>query len=153
MREPIALGLLVPLRLYVGYAFLRAALTKLAGHWLTDAKLAGILNGWLRDGKTYGFYAGFLRNVVVPHAHVFSYLVVGGEVLVGAALLLGLFTRPTAVAGLLLTLNIFLGAGDSFGANPTSAFLVMFFTILLTAPGRALGVDALLRHRAPRWMS
>jgi thiosulfate dehydrogenase [quinone] large subunit len=152
MREPIPSWMLVPLRLYAGWSLLRAGLGKLSGNWLHEPRLHNAVSGWLHDGKPYGFYAGFLRNVVLPHSGIFSWLVVGGELLVGAALLIGLFIRPAAFFGLLMTLAFLFGQGDPIGANPTAAFVAICLTLLLAAP-RALGVDALLHGRVPRLLA
>ena len=143
---------LLPLRLFCGWVLLNTGLGKLSGGWLEGPQLQNSVAGWLRDGKPYSFYAPFLRSVVLPHAHLFAYLVSFGELLVGAALLAGLFTRWAAVGGLLLVVSFFLARGDNLGANNTAPFVIMMLTIALTGPGRALGLDAALRGRMPRWL-
>jgi thiosulfate dehydrogenase [quinone] large subunit len=153
MRESISLGLLVPLRLFTGWTLARAGLSKAMGGWLHEGKLTNSVSGWLTAGKPYPFYAPFLRHVVLPHAKLFSFLIASGELSVGVALLLGLFTRPAAFFGFLLVLAILLGQGDPLGANVTCAFCAILLTLLLTAPGRVLGLDAALRGRVPRWLS
>jgi uncharacterized membrane protein YphA (DoxX/SURF4 family) len=153
MSELTRIAFLLPLRLFCGWSLLNTGLKKLDEGWLTRPQLANTLNGWLHDGKPYGFYAPFLRNVVLPHVHVFSILVSLGELFVGAALLAGLFTRFAAAAGILLTLNFLLARGDGIGANNTAPWVAMMLTILLTGPGRALGLDAALRGKVPRWLS
>lgn len=152
VREQTWLAALVPLRLYAGYALLRAGIMKLRGHWLGSAHLANQLSGWLKAGKTYAFYAPFLRDHLLPHAGTLTVLVVTGEVLSGAALLLGLFSRWAAAGALFLTLNIMLAAGDPIAATSSTAFVFITLTLLLTAPGRVLGLDAALRNNLPRWL-
>jgi thiosulfate dehydrogenase [quinone] large subunit len=144
---------LLPLRLFCGWSLLNTGMKKLNDGWLSRPELANTIEGWLRDGKPYGFYAPFLRSVVLPHAHVFSILVSFGELLVGAALLAGLFTRFAAAAGVLLTLNFMLARGDGIGANNTAPWVAMMVTLMLTSAGRTLGLDAALRGRMPRWLS
>jgi thiosulfate dehydrogenase [quinone] large subunit len=144
---------LLPLRLFCGWTFLNAGIGKLSGGWLGGPQLADAVAGWLREGRAYHFYAPWLRMVVLPNALLFAYLVSFGELLVGAALLAGLFTRFAAVGGLVLVGNFLLARGDSLGANNTAPFVIMMLTIALTGPGRALGLDAALRGRLPRWMS
>jgi thiosulfate dehydrogenase [quinone] large subunit len=153
MDELTHVWYLLPLRLFCGWSLLNTGLGKLSTGWLTTPELATILNGWLRDGKPYGFYAPFLRTVVLPHAHLFSIVVSFGELLVGAALLAGLFTRIAAAAGMVLAGNFLFARGDGIGVNGTAPFLAMFLTIALTNPGRALGLDGALRGRVPRWLS
>ena len=120
---------------------------------MTQPELTHVVDGWLRDGKPYSLYAPFLRAVVLPHAMVFSALVSLGELCVGAALLAGLFTRVAAGAGILLVGNFLLARGDGISANSTAPILVMCITMMLTSPGRTLGLDAALRGKLPRWLS
>ena len=76
-----------------------------------------------------------------------------GELLVGAALLAGLFTRFAGAIGVVLVGNFLLGRGDGFGVNNTAPWVLMMLTIMLTAPGRTLGLDAALRGKVPRWLA
>jgi thiosulfate dehydrogenase [quinone] large subunit len=112
-----------------------------------------ILGGWLREGKPYSFYAPFVRSVILPHAHQFGVAVVGGELLVGAALLAGLFARWAALGGLLLSLNFMLARGDGVDANPTAPLVAICLTLMLVASGRSLGLDGALRGKVPSWLS
>lgn len=145
---------LLPIRLFVGWVFLRASLVKLGSGWLDQPhKLGPILEGWLRDGKPYAFYAPFLRGVVLPNEHLFAGLVTIGEISVGALLLAGLFTRAAALIALVLTLSFLLGRGDGAEANATAPFCIMALALLFGHSGRTLGLDAALADRAPRWLT
>jgi thiosulfate dehydrogenase [quinone] large subunit len=152
MGEHTRVSYLLPMRLFCGWVLLSAGLSKLSGGWLHGPQLANEVAGWLRDGKPYGFYAPFLRGVVLPNAHTFSYLVSLGELFAGAGLLAGLCSRAAAAGGLLLVGNIMLAQGDGLGANSTAPLVIMMLTMMLTAPGRTLGLDATLRGRIPRWL-
>jgi thiosulfate dehydrogenase (quinone) large subunit len=153
MGEQTRIAFLLPLRLFCGWVFLNTGVHKLSGGWLGDGELSEILGEWLRDGKPYAFYVPFLRDVVLPHAHLFSCLVAIGELLVGAALLAGLFTRLAAFVGLVMVGNFLLGHGDGLAANGTAPMAVMMLTMMATAPGRTLGLDAALRGRLPTWLA
>lgn len=153
MRETVALWMLLPLRLFVGESLIRAGLGKIANRWLSEARMELVVNGWLAQEKPPHFYESFLRSVVIPHHHLFAVLVVTGEIAVGSALLLGLFTRPAAAIGLFMTLNFFFGQGEGLTANSSAAYVVMLLTLALVPTGRALGLDALLRGKVPRWLS
>ena len=48
------------------------------------------------------WYATLARDVFLPNAALFSYLVAFGEVAIGAALILGIFTRFSSVMSVLL---------------------------------------------------
>jgi thiosulfate dehydrogenase [quinone] large subunit len=154
MRETVALWMLLPLRLYTGVAYVRTGLGKIANHWLSEStRLEVTIAGWLAGGKPYHFYEGFLRSVVQPHAKLFSFLIVIGEISVGAALVLGLFTRPFAIAGLFMTLNFLLGQGEGLTANSSTAFVMILLTFALVPSGRVFGLDHFLRGKAPKWAS
>ena len=153
MRPQTSVTALVPLRLFVGWIFLVAGIGKITGGWMTsNAHLLDILQGWLREGRPYHFYAPFLRDVVIPRVHVFSVLIPIGELCVGATLLLGLLTRWAALVGMSMVLAFLLGRGDGLGNNNTAPMVVMCLTLMLTNPGRVLGIDAALRGKLPSWM-
>ena len=153
MNSSLSPALLLPLRLYAGYSLFRAGLSKAMSGWLSQPKLSSTISGWLSQGKPYSFYASFLRDFVLPHHQLFSFLVVGGELAVGLALFVGLFTRPAAFFGLVMVLSFLFGQGEPFGANVTCAFAMIMLTLLLASPGRVLGLDAALAGRVPRWLS
>lgn len=133
------LGLLwLLLRLYVGYVWLSAGLDKLTqsdGLWVGDkagVAVSGFLRGALEktDGArpdVQGFYAWFIQNVALPNATVFSYLVTYGELLVGTALILGLFTGIAAFFGGFLNAS-FLLAG-TVSTNPVLFILATFLVL------------------------
>jgi thiosulfate dehydrogenase [quinone] large subunit len=143
---------LLPLRLFVGWVFLTEALSKLTTGWIEGGRLGAVVSGWLKDGRAYEFYATFLREAVIPHSIGFTYLVIGGELLVGAALLAGLFSRFASIGGMFLALNYMLGRGDGIGPNPTAPIVAICLTMALSPPGRALGVDAALKGKLPSWL-
>lgn len=88
-------------------------------------------------------------SVLLPNLAVFGPLIYLMEVAIGVSLLLGLLSRVGALLGLLMGLNLWLGLYSAPGEWPwTYMFLVMIQAIfVIDPPGRALGVDALLRLR------
>jgi uncharacterized membrane protein YphA (DoxX/SURF4 family) len=88
-------------RLYVGWEWLVAGWAKVGSDAWTGAgagtALTGFLNGAL--AKTVGahpdvqsWYAWFIKAAVLAHPVVWSYVVAWGELLVGIALIVGIFT-------------------------------------------------------------
>jgi thiosulfate dehydrogenase [quinone] large subunit len=144
---------LVPLRIFAGWALLSAGLTRVRAHWLTEPALAKEVGAWVERGAPFPFVTPFLKSTVLTHASLFSYLVVWGLILVGAALLVGLFTRPAALFGLVMMVSFALAQGELPSATPAWAMAAICFTLLLAAPGRVLGLDQALRGRVPRWLS
>jgi len=129
---------------------LRFGLEKLQGGF-DGASLHETLVKWA-GGEAYAIYAPFLRNVVIPHAGLFAPMVVFGELAVGAALLVGCATRLAALGGLFLCGNFLLAGGTPLlSTERPVVFGLLLITIFLTAAGRALGLDALLKRKLPRW--
>src|SRR5207248_2343068 len=92
---------------------------------------------------------GFLTNFAVPNADLFGVMVMGGELCIAIAVLLGLLTRFSAFMGMLLNLTFFLSATWDvrpfyFGAD--LPYTVAWLTLLLAGPG-PLSLDAALGRR------
>jgi uncharacterized membrane protein YphA (DoxX/SURF4 family) len=141
----------VPLRLYVGAAFLSAASNKVGSanwsHW--PEWMAGVVTGRLPDVTP--LYRPFLTAVVAPHVTFFAPFVALTEIAVGVALLLGGATRLAAAVGILLTANYFLLDGVTVvDVSNDAAFLVGLAILVVTAAGRVLGLDTFLSRRWPR---
>ena len=141
---------ILPLRLFLGISFLAAGYDKLSD--------PAFLNPAARDniGQQIARMApgtpleGFLQAVALPNAQLFGIMVMGGELCIGAAVLLGLLTRFSAAMGLLLNLTFFLSATWDvrpfyFGADLPYVF--GWLTLLLAGPG-PLAVD----HWVRRWL-
>jgi thiosulfate dehydrogenase [quinone] large subunit len=145
----LARAALVLLRIYLGVVFLLAALPKLSRDF-TPA-----LVGFLEEvalTKGHPFYHEFVRQVAMPNAAVFAWLVTWGELAVGVLLILGLLTRLSAMVALLLALNYMLAKGAWFwtASSTDAAFAVISLALMVGAAGRTLGVDSFLARRWPR---
>lgn len=93
------------------------------------------------------WYAVFLKSVVLPNAQLWSYLVTFGEVLVGIALILGLFTGIAAFFGSIMNLNYLLA-----GTVSTNPVLFVIATLLVLA-WKIAGWWGLDRWVLPLWVS
>jgi thiosulfate dehydrogenase [quinone] large subunit len=132
----------LPLRLYAGYEWLTSGLGKLSNPaWTGDnagAAVTGFVRGALeKTGGAHpdvqGWYAWFLQNVVLPNAALWSYLVTWGEILVGIALILGLFTGIAAFFGAFMNMNYLLAGTVS--SNP----ILLAIAILLVLAWKTAG--------------
>jgi len=143
------------IRLYIGYEWLIAGwgkLTNPAGVWVgakAGTAVSGFLNGALhKTGGEHpdvqGFYAWFLQNVALPNATLMSYLVTYGEILVGIALILGLFTGIAAFFGGFMNANYLLAGTVS--SNP----MLFVLATLLVLAWRTSGYWGLDRWILPR---
>jgi putative oxidoreductase len=107
--------------------------------------------GWVGDGNIDGF-ASWLEDLGVPMPRIQARMAAMSELLGGAALVLGLATRPAAVV-LIFTMLVagmvgHKGAGylilnDPPGAEYTINLAVICFMFALLGPG-AISLDALL---------
>ena len=156
LRDPrfTGLGWLV-LRLWLGYAWLKAGLPKAFGAkaeaWVGEeagVAVRGFLEGALaRAGgespQVQAWYADFIREVALPNARLFSYAVAYGEVLVGLALILGLVTRFAASMGMLMNLA-YLFAG-TVSSNPQ----MLVAEVAIATAGIAAGYYGVDRYLMP----
>ena len=148
-------------RLWLGYGWLNAGYQKLWGSekaefWngggagvkgFATAGVTGSTAG-KGSGASYGWWAAFLHNFVVPNASWIAKLVTVSELLIGVALILGLFTGAAAFAGLALNLTyLFTG---SAGVNPAYA-LVAVFLILAWRNAGYLGLDRIALPLLRNW--
>jgi thiosulfate dehydrogenase [quinone] large subunit len=125
------------LRLYMGYEWLTAGWGKVTNPTWVGAQsgtaLTGFVNGALQQttgahANVQSWYAWFLQNIVLPAAPVWSWIVAFGEMLVGVALILGIFTGLAAFFGGLMNVSYLLAG--SLSVNP---FLFVFATWLVLA--------------------
>jgi thiosulfate dehydrogenase (quinone) large subunit len=137
-------------RLWLGYSWLNAGYQKLwgsekAAFWngggagvkgFATAGVTGSQAG--KGGASYGWFAGFLHNFVIPNASWIAKVVTISELVIGALLILGLFTGLAALAGLVL--NVIYMFSGSAGVNPAYA-IVAVFLILAWRNAGWLGLD------------
>jgi thiosulfate dehydrogenase (quinone) large subunit len=142
-------------RLWLGYEWLMAGIEKVFGEgnavWVgpkAGVAVTGFLKGAIaKSPLAEGFdpaktphpavqqwYAELVQNVFLPNATLFSYLVAYGELLVGVALILGIFTHFSALVGVLLNLS-FLFAG----ATSTNPQMLVVGMVILLVGGVAVG--------------
>lgn len=131
------------LRIYIGYYLLWQGVRKFQrdfpkGDWI------GRQIGDIATLDLYPWYKKLLIDYVVPHHELFGYLVMIGEIVVGAGLLLGLLTRFNAFVGLFMMVNYMFGPGMARGGAllaQQQTFIIGLFIILMSGAGRTLGLD------------
>ena len=162
LRRPEITGLLwLVARVWLGWEFLKAGWEKIFGDeravWIGDQSgeaVRGLLGFSLQIApggamaqpehpEVMGWYASLIRNVFLPHADVMSYLVAFGEILVGIALILGLFTRFAAAMGLLMNLSYMLAGVSSLSP------VMMLIEIPMVLTGTMAGYYGLDRYVMP----
>lgn len=139
------------IRLYLAYEWLNAAIEKLgkdSAVWIGPKAGTGV-KGFLGYATSpqmtggdhpsvLGWYAWLINHVFLPNATAFSYMVAFGELLIGLALLFGLFTRFAVFFAAFLNLNFMLAG--STGVN-VPMFTLEVFMLLVGGTAGLIGMD------------
>ncbi|MBM7600780.1 thiosulfate dehydrogenase [quinone] large subunit [Virgibacillus halotolerans] len=133
-------GVLAFLRIYIGYQWMTAGWGKITGGGF-DA--AGFLQGAIASASgenpaVQGWWATFLETVALPNADLFTFLVMWGELLVGVALILGIFTNFAALMG--ITMNFAFLFSGTVSTNAQMVLITVFLIIAGYNAGR-YGLD------------
>ncbi|WEG12220.1 DoxX family membrane protein [Pullulanibacillus sp. KACC 23026] len=122
--------LLMVLRLYLGWQWLKAGWEKLSGSGF-DAR--GFLYGAVKNmsgehAAVQPWWGNFLKEFALPHVTVFNVIIPLGELLVGIGLILGILTSFSILMG--LTMNFAYLLSGSTSTNPQMLLLgmVLLFT-------------------------
>ena len=137
-------------RIFVGYIWLNAAIEKIEGGQFVAGM--GKTLAAFASKNPYGWEKDFLTNIAIPNATLFGTLSMYGELLVGVALLLGIFSQVGALAGLFMSLNFYFAAGWT-GASTETLNLVLAgvqVILLLSGAGKVLSVEQALYDRLPK---
>ena len=129
-------------RLYLGYEWLTAGWGKLFSPVWTGDKAGVAITGFVQGALSKtggehpdvtGWYAWFLQTLVLPNAPVWGYMVAVGEVLVGIALIIGIFTGIAAFFGSFMNVNYLLAGTVS--SNPILGFIGLFLILAWKTAG------------------
>ena len=125
------------MRVYVGYEWLTAGIEKAQTPAWAGAQAGSFLTIWITKSlakaqgahpDVQGWYAWFLSSAVLPHTAFWSYVVTYGEIAVGIALILGLFTGIAAFFGTTMNASYLLA-----GTVSTNPILFAFGSLLVLA--------------------
>lgn len=145
-------GVLALIRIYIGYAWLSAGIGKITGGFDASGFLQGAIASAGGDHPAVqGWWAAFLEHVALPNAGLFTFLVMWGEVLVGIALILGIFTNFAALMG--ITMNFAFLFSGTVSTNAQMVLLTIFLLVAGYNAGR-YGLDRwvlpFLKNHTPR---
>jgi thiosulfate dehydrogenase (quinone) large subunit len=129
----------VPLRLFIAVGWLRACAEKISDPaWYDGSRLTAFLNEHLARGDAaLPAYTRLMQDVFLPTASGLAWVVLVGQALVGASLLIGWRTRGALAAGLFMNAN-FLAAGEP---NPSAFYIVMQMALLVGGAERSFALD------------
>ncbi|MDX8044549.1 DoxX family protein [Gracilibacillus sp. S3-1-1] len=139
-NNKVAAVILTVLRLYLGYDWVTHGWAKITGG---EFSARGFIEGAIAQASgenptVQGWWAAFLETVALPGADVFTYLVMWGELLVGIALILGVFTNFAALMGIIMNFAFIFS-----GTISTNAQLILLTIFILVAGYNAgrIGLD------------
>jgi len=131
---------LLPVRIFLAVGWLRVCAEKITDpHWLTGQTLATFLTSHMTSGMPFVQYQSLAHSLFLPNAAALAALVLIGQLLVGLALLAGLFTPYALAGGLFMNLNFLL----SGAADPSAFYVVLQLILLMGRAGDAFGLDGL----------
>lgn len=145
LREnKVASYLLLILRWYLGYEWMKAGIEKLSSGF--DA--SGFLMGAVKSATgahpaVQPWWASFLQNFAIPNVGLFNFLIPWGELLVGLGLILGCLTTFVALMGAVMNFAYMLSGTTS--TNPQMVLLTMFILVAGMNAGKT-GLDVLIHH-------
>lgn len=132
---------LLPLRLFIAVGWLRAAAEKILDpRWWDGTALKQFIDVQERTHAVAAPWLARMMDDLVPHARTVSRLVMGAEVVVGLAILLGIMTATFLVVGIALNVSFVL-AGV---INPGVFYIMIQGTLLLSATGASIGIGRVI---------
>ncbi len=144
-------------RIAVGLLFIVFGQFKVMGSEFVHQMVRQFVERSVHQGHAVGFYQEFLARVVLPNAELFGYLVAWGELLLGMALVIGLWVRAASLLGALHMASLTLASWHAPGpdaplwqyfANQLDhlPLLLLFLIFFAGRAGEVWGVDTALRR-------
>ena len=144
-------ALLVIPRIYVGVIVFISDLGKLTRENPFADEMLRFLGG-VTKRRASAPYLHFVEQIVIPHASLFSYLIMAGEAFAAISLLTGTLTRIGAAVAGFLFLNYMLAKGRMLWSpdSEDAALIIICFILFVGRAGRAFGIDGYLAKRWPK---
>jgi thiosulfate dehydrogenase [quinone] large subunit len=137
LRENVyASGMLLLLRLYVGYEWITAGLHKLTGGFSAAGFMKTAIDKPIADKATgeliYPTYTAFIKNFAFPNVDLFNIIVPIGEFCIGLGLILGCLTTVAMFFGLMMNFMFMFS-----GTVSTNPWLILLGSIIVVAGANA----------------
>jgi uncharacterized membrane protein YphA (DoxX/SURF4 family) len=139
-----ATAVLLPMRLYVGYWWLKLGLFKFSEGWLSTDQ--SMLSEDIKGLHPPDWFAVTFIDAANENTFLFQWMIVLAELLFGAMMLAGAATRVAGAALALMAAISFIATGYNYDSWEVPMML-MCLTLAVAAAGRYLGCDAILRAR------
>lgn len=132
-------GILAVIRVYLGFTWVTAGFGKITNGFDASGFIQGAIAGAAGDNPAVqGWWAVFLEKFALPNATMFSFMVAWGELLVGMALILGIFTSFAALMA--MTMNFAFLFSGTVSTNAQMVLLTAFILVAGFNAGR-FGLD------------
>ena len=142
---------LAALRIMMGIIFLTTWIANIQKGFYTAAGLEHFFTQvYPQNHNPIAPYAAFIQNVLLPSRAIFAPIQFIGELGLGIALVLGIFTPIAGIGGAFLLANIFLATYGTEWPWTYLSLIVVCIAVAATRSGRTFGLDAMLVSRIPR---
>lgn len=133
--------ILVVIRLVIGYHFLYEGIDKLISHNWSSAPFL-LQSNWIFSGF-FHFLAG--NQTILS---IVDFMNIWGQILIGVALIIGLFSRIAAIFGAIMLLSYYIAIPpfvESFTFIDKNLFeLFLFLVTILFPTSKIIGIDLLI---------
>lgn len=144
---------LLPLRLFIGFGWLRAAVAKILDPgWYDGSALTEFLDAQLAwSEEAFPFYGSLMESVLLPNAAAVGIVVILLQLFAGITITAGYYTNAGLLAANLMNANFIL-AGQP---DPSAFYIVIQLVLFYGGAGVVLGMDGRSnrRHHHPLLVS
>ncbi len=137
------------MRLGLGAMFLYVFFESLSKGLYSKGGYSGLINYYVEKGHAPGFWKNIM-NVMASHAAAAGPLQAVTEIGFGLFLLLGLLTRPVALAAFLFLTSLWISEWGTAWIWELLVPMIAAFSIMIGGAGRKWGIDATLARKYPR---
>ena len=137
------------MRIGLGAMFLYVFFENLSKGLYGKDGYAGLINYYVEKGHAPGFWKSIM-SLAAAHATVAGPLQAVTEISFGAFLLLGLLTRPVALAAFLFLSSLWISEWGTAWIWELLIPMIAAFSLMVGGAGRKWGIDAKLVRKYPR---
>lgn len=131
---------LLPLRVFIGLGWLRAATEKIVDPgWYDGTELTAFLEqqlGWSQEA--FPFYGALMEGIFLPGATALGIVVILAQLFAGVSILAGYYTNAGLLVGLVMNVNFVLAGA----VDPSTFYIVIQLVLFFGGAGAVLSVDA-----------
>jgi thiosulfate dehydrogenase [quinone] large subunit len=140
------------LRIFLGYFYLQLFWQKLDSNYVQTPKFAAELAETSQNLQLSATYRHLIETLVIPNWQIFTFLVLGLQLLIALSYLLGYLVRPTSLIAAFMSVQWVIFAPPEHEALPR-LLVASHILMLWIGAGRCLGIDYYFyrRHRGIWW--